>query len=191
MNALAMALVTATFVATGSGAPCRLARIERAAPFTLTTQDGGTLRLADLRGKVLLVSFVFTTCNGTCPATTHRMGQVLQELKTRGLTRGGRVHLVSITVDPARDPPEVLRGYRRLYDCDPVLWTFLTGPPERVLRTVRAWKMWVRPAANGQLDHPSRIFLVDGRGWIREIYNLNFMKADWVADDVALLLDEK
>ena len=51
--------------------------------------------------------------------------------------------------------------------------------------------MWVRPAANGQLDHPSRIFLVDPRGRIREIYNLNFLKPAWVVEDVELLLQEK
>ncbi len=66
-----------------------MAVIEKAADFTLTTQDGGTLGLRELKGKVLLVGFVFTTCNGSCPATTHRMGQVQQALKDRGLLKGG------------------------------------------------------------------------------------------------------
>jgi protein SCO1/2 len=156
----------------------------------LTTQDGRSLGLADLRGKVLLVSFVFTTCNGTCPATTHRMSQVQQVLKERGLDRDGRVHLLSISLDPVRDTPEVLRGYMKLYDADPTHWTFLTGEPERVAQVVAAWGMWARPAANGQLDHPSRIFLVDGQGRIREIYNLAFLKPATVLKDVELLLGE-
>src|SRR5256885_303810 len=50
--------------------------IRTAPPFALTTQDDRPLGLADLRGKVMLVSFVFTTCNGTCPATTARLGGV-------------------------------------------------------------------------------------------------------------------
>jgi protein SCO1/2 len=50
--------------------------------------------------------------------------------------------------------------------------------------------MWARPAANGQLDHPSRIFLVDGKGNVREIYNLSFLKSPWVCEDVELLLGE-
>src|SRR5262245_56541079 len=92
-------------------APSRLAVIQPAPDFTLTTQDGGTLKMSDLKGKVCLVSFVFTTCNGTCPATTHRMGQVQAALKDRGLAKDDRVRLLSITLDPARDTPEVLRKY--------------------------------------------------------------------------------
>jgi protein SCO1/2 len=59
-----------------------------------------------------------------------------------------------------------------------------------VKEVIKAWGMWAKPAANGQLDHPSRIFLVDARNRIREIYNLNFLKPKWVAQDVELLLNE-
>ncbi len=175
----------------------RLAVIKKAPDFTLSTQTGDKLTSADLKGKVLLVSFIFTTCNGTCPATTHRMSQVQDELKARGLFKDGRVHLLSITLDPARDTPEVLCGYMKLYDADPDHWTFLTGQPDKVSTVVKAWGMWAkapqgRPQepANGQLDHPSRIFLVDPQGQIREVYNLNFLKPKWVGEDVELLLNE-
>jgi hypothetical protein len=50
--------------------------------------------------------------------------------------------------------------------------------------------MWAKPAANGQLDHPSRVFLVDRRVRVREIYNLDFFKAGWVLEDVQSLLKE-
>ena len=118
------------------------------------------------------------------------MSLVQQELKSRGLLEDGRVRLVSITLDPARDTPEVLARYMRLYDADPEHWSFLTGPVEDVQRTITAWDMWVRPTANGQLDHPSRIFLVDQKAKVREIYNLSFLKPAWAVDDVKLLLDE-
>src|SRR5262245_5581874 len=154
-------LLAAVWLAAADPAPSRLAVIRAAPDFTLTTQAGDPLRLADLKGKVLLVSFVFTTCNGSCPATTHRMGQVQQALKERGLDSKGEVRLLSVTLDPVRDTPEVLRRYMRLYDADPATWDFLTGPPEQVGRVIAAWDMWARPAANGQLDHPSRVFLVD------------------------------
>src|SRR5438874_2286037 len=171
-------------------APSRLAVIQPAPDFALTTQDGGTLKLSNLKGKVCLVSFVFTTCNGSCPATTHRMGQVQAALKDSGLAKDGRVHLLSITLDPARDTPEVLRKYMELYDAEPAGWTFLTGDRERVGKVIADWGMWAKPAANGQLDHPSRVFLVDKKGRVREIYNLSFFKAAWVLDDVRLLLKE-
>src|SRR5262249_43625557 len=75
----------------------RLAVIRPAPDFTLTTQAGETLKRSDLKGKVLLVSFIFTTCNGSCPATTHRMALVQQALKDRGLCKDDRVRLLSIT----------------------------------------------------------------------------------------------
>src|SRR6516162_7583710 len=76
----------------------RLAVIQKAADFTLNTQDNKPLRFADLKGKVVLVSFIFTTCNGTCPATTHRMGQVQEALKKKELDKAGRVRLLSISL---------------------------------------------------------------------------------------------
>jgi protein SCO1/2 len=168
----------------------RLAVIRTAPDFALISQTGRSLSRADVHGKVLLVSFIFTTCNGTCPATTHRMSQVQQELKTHGLCKDNRVQLLSITLDPVRDTPEVLAAYMRLYDVDATNWAFLTGPAEQVAQAVKAWGMWARPAANGQVDHPSRIFLVDSRGRLREIYNLSFLKLAWVVEDVELLLKE-
>jgi protein SCO1/2 len=173
------------------GAPAsRLAVIKQAPDFTLLDQDRKELRLTDLTGKVLLVSFIFTTCNGTCPATTHRVAQVQAALHAGKLTQDGRVRLLSITLDPVRDTPEVLKAYMRLYDADAGDWSFLTGSPDPVAKTIASWGMWVRPGANGQLDHPSRIFLVDPRGRIREIYNLNFLKPRWVLEDMKLLLAE-
>ncbi len=187
-------LLTATWIALPALAEeargSRLAIISKAPDFALTSQKGEPLRRVDLKGKVLLVSFVFTTCNGSCPATTHRMSQVQQELKDRGLLKQGQVQLLSISLDPERDKPEVLQRYMRLYDADPATWTFLTGSPHEVATCLTGWGMWTRPAANGQLDHPSRVFLVDVQGRIREISNLEFLKAIWVCDDIELLLKE-
>jgi protein SCO1/2 len=170
--------------------PSRLAAIRGAPVFALINEAGKDVSLADLRGRVVLVSFVFTTCNGSCPATTHRMCQVQDELKRRSIAQGGRVRLISITLDPARDTPAVLNAYASLYDADLTLWDFLSGPTSDVARVIPDWGMWTKPSRNGQLDHPSRVFLVDSRGVIREIYNLDFLRPQWVVDDIALLLAE-
>jgi protein SCO1/2 len=164
----------------------------RSAPaFELRTQDDRPLRLKDLRGKVLLVSFIFTTCNGSCPATTARMGAAAREMERAGLLKGERVRLLSITLDPQRDTTAALRRYRQLYDIEGENWSFLTGAPATVAGVIKSWGMWVKPAANAQLDHPSRIFLVDKKGRIREVYNLAFFKPAWVLEDVRALLEEK
>jgi protein SCO1/2 len=167
-----------------------LAVIRAAPPFALTTQDGKQLRLADLRGKVVLVSFIFTTCNGTCPATTARLSGVAAELKRQGLFEKDRVRLVSITLDPVRDTPEALQRYRELFDIQGDHWSFLTGPRADVEKVIAAWGMWAKPARNGQLDHPSRVFLLDTRGRVREIYSLELFKTAWVVEDVRDLLRE-
>lgn len=164
----------------------RLAVIRTPADFALTTQEGKDFCLSSLHGKVVLVSFVFTTCNGTCPATTHRMVLAEEALAKAGVL--DKVHLLSITLDPARDKPAALRDYMRLYDIDGKHWTFLTGSQKQIDKVLSDWGMWVRAAANGQLDHPSRVFLLDGRGRLREIYDLQFFRPRWVREDVQLLL---
>jgi protein SCO1/2 len=185
---LALGLLTAFLLPGAEAGDSRLAVIRTPPDFTLTTQDGKAFHLSDLRGKVVVVSFVFTTCNGTCPATTHRMSQVAQALAKDGLT--DKAHLLSITLDPKRDQPAVLRDYMRLYDVDAKHWTFLTGSQAQIDKVLSDWGMWVRPAASGQLDHPSRVFLLDPRGRVREIYNLDFFRPTWVRDDVQQLLKE-
>jgi len=192
MSALAVLamLTVGSPLAAGQGDPSRLAVIRPAPRFALLDQDGNKLDSGELRGKVWLTSFVFTTCNGTCPETTLRLSLVQRELAKRGLLETGKVRLLSITLDPERDQPEVLRDYMKLYEADPKVWSFLTGTPEHVRRVIADWGMWARPSAGGQLDHPSRIFLVDRKGQIREIYNLAFLRTGWVADDIDLLLRE-
>jgi protein SCO1/2 len=184
------AIVSLAFCVSITQAAERLPVIQKAPDFDLIDQSGKPVRQANFKGKVTLVSFIFTTCSGSCPATTSRMAKIQEHLHQRGVLEKG-VRLVSISLDPARDTPEVLRGYMRLYEADDATWSFLTGPQEKVSKTIAAWGMWAKPAANGQLDHPSRIFLVDRKGQIREIYNLDFLRVPWVTEDIEFLLREK
>lgn len=169
----------------------RLAVIQSAPPFDLIDQNGRRVKSEDLREDVWLVAFIFTTCNGTCPATTHRMAKVYEALDRKGWIKEGKVRLISISLYPERDTPAALRRYMQLYEIDGTRWTFLTGPPSRVRKVIASWGMWARPAGNAQLDHPSRIFLVDQDRNIREIYSLGFMRTEWVVEDIADLLGRK
>ena len=98
--------------------------------------------MSRVAGKVVLVSFIFTTCNGSCPATTARMHTVAGELKREGLLKDDRVWLLSVTLDPKRDDAAALRRYRRLYDIEGAHWDFLTGPVATVEKAYTAWGMW-------------------------------------------------
>ncbi len=171
----------------GVGSP--LAEIGPAPEVRLIDSRGEPFDLATLRGKVVLVSFVFTSCNGTCPLTTSTMAKVRDRLEAEGLW-GKSCEFVSISLDPANDPPEVLARYAKVYGADPSSWHFLTGEPERVAKVVKAWGMWARRDSTGTLDHPSRIFLVDPRGQQREIYALSTLDPATVSADVRGLLAE-
>src|SRR5215216_7181459 len=81
----------------------RLPKIAPAPAFALTSQDGTRVSLADLRGKVVAVTFIYTSCIDTCPVLSALMAHVQDKL---GQDFGERVAFVSITVDPERDTPE-------------------------------------------------------------------------------------
>lgn len=161
------------------------------APRTVLTDaaTGKPFDLASLKGKVVVVSFVYTTCTGTCPGTTRAMARARNALREAGLW-GKSVAFVSITLDPRRDTAGVLRDYARLYHADEPAWHFLTGSREQVAATISGWDMWVKTLPDGTLDHPSRIFLLDPHGRRREIYNLEFLTPDSVLRDVRGLLAE-
>lgn len=172
-----------------AGPASHLADIGPAPRTVLTDSAGKPFDLASLRGKVVVVSFIFTTCTGTCPGTTQAMARARDVLKDAKLW-GGPVAFVSITLDPARDTPGMLRQYAKLFRADDPAWHFLTGAPDEVRPVIDAWGMWVKALPSGTLDHPSRIFLLDPRGHQREIYNLEFLKPEAVLRDVRSLLAE-
>jgi protein SCO1/2 len=180
-----------TLLVGACGAPrSPLADIGPAPPVAPIDASGRPFDPARTRGKAVLVSFVYTTCGGTCPATTFALTRVRRALREAGLW-GSKVEFVSITLDPTRYRPEVLAAYARVYDADTDgAWHFLTGPPDDVARVIAAWDMWVRPGPAGTLDHPSRIFLLDPRGHRREIYSLEFLRPAAVVQDVETVLAE-
>lgn len=167
----------------------RLADIGPAPEVSLTGATGKPFTLGALRGKAVVVSFVYTTCTGSCPATTLKLTQVQKALAKAGLWRN-QVQFVSITLDPARDRPEVLAAYAKNYGIDRDAWHFVTGPPDQVLSVIRAWGMWVKTLPSGVLDHPSRIFLIDPQGRQREIYSLETLSPKTVVDDVRSIVDD-
>jgi protein SCO1/2 len=96
----------------------------------LINQDGETLRFYDdvIKGKVVSINFMFTSCGDSCPLETAKLRKV-QELL--GEHAGKDVHMYSITVDPDRDTPEALKAYMKKFDVGPG-WQFLTGKKEDI-----------------------------------------------------------
>jgi protein SCO1 len=183
-------LMISAFLFTSDPTASPLADIGPAPRIVLTDSAGKPFELSSLEGKVVLVSFIYTTCTGVCPGTTQAMVRVRNALKEAKLW-GTSVEFVSITLDPGRDTPDVLRQYATLFRADDQAWHFLTSPPEQVRSVIADWGMWVKALPSGALDHPSRIFLLDARGHQREIYNLEFLTPQTVLVDVRGLLREK
>jgi cytochrome oxidase Cu insertion factor (SCO1/SenC/PrrC family) len=90
--------------------------------FSLIQGDGRRVTLADLRGKVWIANFIYTHCTETCPLQSAQMARLQEELKAEPEFR-----LVSITVDPEQDTPEVLSEYAGRFSADRDRWLFLTG----------------------------------------------------------------
>jgi protein SCO1/2 len=173
-----------------SAPPTRLADIGPAPATVLVDSSGKLFDLASLKGKAVIVSFVYTTCTGACPATTLSLSRIQKTLEAARLW-GKSVEFVSISLDPDRDTIEVLTRYAQLFHADLANWHFLTGSRSEVQSVVTAWGMWARIGPAGVLDHPSRIFLLDQEGHEREIYNLEFLKEDAVLKDVQWLHNER
>jgi protein SCO1/2 len=145
----------------------RLPTIGAAPDFTLTSQDGAEVTLAALRGKVVAVTFIYTSCPDICPMLTDKLARVQDAL---GSDFGSKVAFVSITTDPERDTPEVLKGYAEAFEANLAGWSFLTGEPAAVLEVAHRYGVAVVKAADGGVDHTLLTTLIDRQGTMRVQY---------------------
>src|SRR5438874_2553755 len=133
--------------------------------FALTERGGDALRAQDLAGHVWIADFVFTHCPDVCPALTGRFARLQRDLDG--------VRLVSFSVDPTRDTPEVLREYATRAGARPG-WLFVTGPRDAVAALLRDG-FHVAFADDGPpsapITHSDRFVLVDGELRIRGYYH--------------------
>jgi cytochrome oxidase Cu insertion factor (SCO1/SenC/PrrC family) len=144
--------------------------------FSLTERSGKTVTDKDLRGKVWIASFVFTRCNGPCPAVTGTMTRLQAELKDD--LKAGNVKLVTFTVDPARDDLKALNEYANNRQADPDNWLFLTGDERTVHKLLQEqFKQAVEKKfgpdikPGDEFGHSTRLVLVDRSGVIRAMYD--------------------
>lgn len=142
--------------------------------FELTDQRGQRFGLEQLRGRVWIADFIFTTCPTVCPKLTQRMKEI--ELRSRDL--GDGLHLATFTVDPENDTPEVLAAYAASNGLPLERWTLLTGPLEQIESTVVGGfkiAMGKKESSPGifSIFHGERLVLVDKEGAIRGYYEAN------------------
>ncbi len=155
-------------IESGSDAPKPedLKPIGRVTGFSLKDQNGATVDAKDLLGKVWVADFIFTHCAGTCPVMTHTMADLDKELAAYP-----GIQLISFSMDPENDTPQVLKKYAEQYEATSPRWKFLTGPKDELYRlTTKDFKLNVDDR-NGTKEEPiihsTKIVLVDAEGIIR------------------------
>jgi len=163
--------------------------------FALTNQAGRTVTSGDLSGRVLAVSFIYTSCPDICPVTMAKMKGLQRQLAAAGMG-AQQVTLLSISVDPVTDTPAELSTYAARYEADLAGWHFLTGQPDTVRSVVEEGFLMPMgghaghdaPAGAGSLiDHSGRVVLVDRHGVIRGYYDGTALDAGRVLADIRRL----
>ncbi|MBI4786492.1 MAG: SCO family protein [Chloroflexi bacterium] len=184
--------------------------VKPSAAWSLTSQDGVSFGSRDLRGKVALVTFVYTHCATVCPLLSAQMKQLQDEFGREGAF-GSRLVFVSVTVDPPRDTPARLKEYAGQFGVDLSGWTWLTGEPAQLETLWRSFEVVAYPdlatmdaplasashaghgtsvPANYAVVHTTKTVLLDGAGNLRAEYIGVELPRARVAQDIRALLAE-
>jgi protein SCO1 len=160
----------------------------KAPAFVLLNQEGNRFDSTTLRGKVVVLNFIFTTCTDVCPLFTANFAQLQRTLKNE---HAGNVFLVSITTDPEVDSPKVLKSYAQRYGADFQNWAFLTGTEAQLKQVWKGFDVRVIKKGRGLVQHTSLTTVIDRQGTRR----FNFFGEKWqlkdLLRDTSALLEEK
>ena len=159
--------------------------------FNMTSAANQSLiRKENLLGKVWIAGFIFTRCGGPCPIITLNMSRLQRELP-------GEVQLVSFTVDPDWDKPEILARYARRINADLKRWFFLTGEKKELYNLLyEGFKLPILENPNSpagfRVTHSTKLALVDKKGFVRGYYDGTDDSAMKILKrDVLKLLEDK
>ena len=153
--------------------------------FRLLDTQAREFTLKNLRDKVWVADFMFTTCGGICPVMTKNMAAL-----HRSFLPIDSVEMVSISVNPENDSPAVLAGFARKYHANPTKWHFLTGSREEIKQlAVKSFKVG---SVDEPIFHSDRFVLVDREGNIRGYYEGTQQKSiNTLFKDIAALIKER
>lgn len=135
--------------------------------FSFLNQDGDSITLDKVKGKILVIEYFFSTCQGICPVMNEHMAEVHQTFKN-----DDEVVILSHTVDPKRDSVATLKAYAKRFDADSKGWMFLTGDKKALYDQAR-FSYLVTAADSSKTDiaadfiHTENFVLVDKNGRVR------------------------
>lgn len=134
-------------------------------PFTFTDQNGQPFGSENLKNKTWIANFIFTSCETVCPPMTASMAALQKELKNQNL----EVELVSFSVDPTVDTPEVLKTFMETFTTDSTNWHMLTGYSQKEIEEFsrETFQTLVqKPSSSDQVIHSTSFYLMDQNGEI-------------------------
>ena len=152
--------------------------------FILTDQTGKTFEFAGSRGKLVVVTFIYTKCPDVCPLLTAKFATMQRSLEQRKQT--GYL-LLSITTDPANDTPKTLKAYADHFTPEFRRWLFLTGPNNALARVWQEFGVNVRKLTDGQVQHTALTTVIDRQGRRRVDYYGDKWQEKEVLKDIASL----
>lgn len=182
-------LLLCLLVAHGAGAEPPAGSDAAASPWLavpLVDQEGRPFRLETLRGKLVLLSFVFTRCPGPCPALTSHLVDLQHEL---GDDLRAEVHLVSLGIDP-EDRIEDLVAFARARGVAFDGWSFVSGRPDDVRRLAGHFASELFAGEDGEPDHRLAVFLLDREGRNVQRYAAADLDVSRVLRDVRALASQ-
>jgi protein SCO1 len=148
---------------------------------SLIDQHGSAVSLASLKGKPVLIDFIYTSCASTCPLLTAKMAAIAHQL---GPALGADVTIVSITLDPEHDRPAELAKYAKSHDADQNGWIFLTGTPAQIDQVMAQFKLRRTRESDGTITHSIEAFLLGPDGHQIRQYAALDVSPDAVVADV-------
>lgn len=191
---LALLLNFTSLAGAASAPPSALKPVERRqvnlpiADFSLTDQGGKGFHFKNLRGKVVVVAFAYTTCSDVCPLITAALRQVQSKLT---VAERKDSYLLTVTTDPEIDSPKVLAGYAKRYGAELDTWSFLTGSARALKSVWRKFGVGVKPKGRGLVDHTPLTAIVDRHGILRVAFIGASPDVSVVLNDIRSLIAER
>lgn len=176
--------------ACGNKLPIETDMSEEVADFSFTNQNNETLGLDDLKGEWWIADFIFTNCKTVCLPMTFNMSQLQKELENDKMA----IQLVSFSVDPDYDSPEVLKEYAEQYEVNFDTWSFLTGYDFQTVKelSIKSFRALLKEPDHGsdQVMHDTRFFLVNPEGEVVKGYDgVDIKSIEAIMDDLQKLQD--
>jgi protein SCO1/2 len=154
--------------------------------YHFTNEFGKVINLSDYKGKAYAITFIFTSCPFPlfCPKMSDNFYQVQQLLLTNK-TAPTNWHLFTLTFDPEKDTPQVLKEYAQRFKYDPEHWSYLTGELIDITAITEQFgqQFWRDPDAGG-INHNLRTAVVDATGKVRTIFPGNTFTPQEVANEL-------